>query len=94
MILEVKALAIVISTVVAISGTTVGVTEYMASKVYVTERVAMNFEQMIEFRIQDFRARINQIKVRAAAGKPWLDDTEEKVRLQKELDRLINKKDK
>jgi len=94
MILEVKALAIVVSTVVAISGTTVGVTEYMASKEFVAERVAMNFEQMIEFRIQDFRERINQIKVRAAAGKPWSDDAEEKIRLQKELDRLIEKKDK
>jgi len=92
--MEVKVLATAVGLIITISGATAGAMNYFATEDYVDTRIAMSFQQMIDYRIQNLREQLNQINMRDAAGKSWTGDKAEKDRINRELDRLYKQQQK
>ena len=86
--MEVKVLATAVALIITISGATAGALNHFASESYVDKSIAMSFQQMIDYRIQNLREQLNQINMREVAGQSWPGDKAEKERINRELDRL------
>ena len=92
--MEVKVLAASVGLIITISGATAGAIGYFATEDYVDARIAMSFQQMIDYRIQNLREQLNQINMREIVKKPWPGDQAEKDRINRELDRLYKQQQK
>jgi len=92
--MEVKVLAASVGLIISISAATAGAMNYFATEEYVDTRIAMTFQQLIDYRIQNLREQLNQINMRSISEKPWPGDKEEKERINRELDRLYKQQQK